>query len=223
MNIKGIRKHKSWMKKTAPILKSNSVLALGLALPFAIVPSFTLKNGVLLSILMVVATIIPVALYRIIGDGLKREFKLPISVIASMVCVSTFIYFTKEQFSTIYESIGVYAILMAVNSLMFYCEEAGKKKTVLQAVLFAFKACLGFAVVVCFISVIREILSARTVWGLPLGLLSIKMDGVAFPFFGFIALGFLSALFGSMERAISRKIISNDLKSGERNKVMHNA
>lgn len=211
------------MKKTAPILKNNSVLALGLALPFAIVPSFTLKNGVLLSVLMVVATIIPVTLSAFIGNRIKREFKIPISVITSMTCVSLFIYFTKERFSTIYESIGVYAILMAVNSLMFYCENTERKASIANKIFFAVKACAGFAVVVCSISLIREILSVRSIWGYPMEVLSIKMDGVAFPFFGFIALGFLSALFGSIERAVSRKIISNDIKNGERNKVTHNA
>ena len=72
----------------------------------------------------------------------------------------------------------------------------------------AVMTCLGFALVCCSVGALREILASQTIWDKPFELYSIKLIGVEMPFFGFIMIGFVSALFRSIDRTALRAIIS---------------
>ena len=207
MKTESLRKHIAWLGKTDPIFKGNPVLYFGICLPFVIVPSMTLKAGVLLSVLMFIATLIPVAIYASIGSRISKEIKFIMSAIISTSLVSLFFFFTKTLFAEFYLIAGVYAMLFGVNGLTSYIEYKNEGKGVAENVLFAFKACVGYSIVVCFISFVRELLALKTIWGYPVDLLPIKLEGIAFPFFGFIMLGFLSAFFRCVERWNRKRLL----------------
>ena len=223
MNIKGLRKHKIRMERTEPIFKGNPVLALGLCLPFAIVPSLTLKNGLLLSALMLISTVIPVTAYSLMGKKIKKEIKVCLSSILSMALVSICIYYTSTSLASFYETIGVYAMLFGVNGLIVYCEIKAEDMSVVESALFSFKACIGFSVVVCFVSLVREFFALRTIFEYPVEIIPIKLDGIAIPFFGFITLGFTSAFFRNFERRMKKRIIIKNMKLNNKNEVNPNA
>ncbi len=207
MKTESLRKHIAWLGKTDPIFKGNPVLYLGICLPFVIVPTMTLKTGVLLSALMFISTIIPVAVYSSIGFRLSREIRFIISTVISTALVSLFFYFTKTVFAEFYLIVGVYAMLFGVNGLTIYCEHKNEGKSVLENISFAFKACIGYSIIVCFVSFIREFLALKTIWGQPIDLFPVKLEGISFPFFGFIMLGFLSAFFRCAERQNRKRLL----------------
>lgn len=223
MKTESVRKHIAWLGKTDPIFKGNPVLYLGVCLPFVIVPSMTLKSGVILSALMFIATIIPVALYSLMGNNISRNIKFIISTIVSTALVSLFFFFTRDVLADFYLIAGVYTMLFGVNGLTAYSQYKCEGKSAAESVLFTFKACVGYSIVVCFISFTREFLALKTIWGQPADFLSIKLDGISFPFFGFIILGFLSAFFRCMERWNRKRLLKKAEKLSEEREERVNA
>ena len=206
MRTKSLRKHRAILEKTEPIFKGNPVLSLGICLPFVVVPSMTLKSGVLLSLFMFIATVIPVALYSSMGRTAK-QYRFVISTIVSTLLVTAFSFATRNMFPDFYLLVGVYVILFGVNGLTTYCQERCEGESVGKNIIFSLKACTGYSLVVCFVSFIREFLALRTIWDHPVELIPFKLTGVAFPFFGFIFLGFLSAFFRTFERWIEKRLL----------------
>ena len=57
MNLQPIRKYRRRLDLTSGIIKNNPVLGMGLALPFVVIASTSLKRGAVMSIIMLFATV----------------------------------------------------------------------------------------------------------------------------------------------------------------------
>lgn len=213
MNLKSIRRYRRRLRAASGILRNNPVLALGLALPLAIVP-VTLKSGVAISAVVLAATLLPAALAAPVGRRFPVWLRAPFFGLLSMLCVLLVRRYLLH-FPVLLGELGVYVPLAAANSMTL--ELLGNLSEKPSAVLRgALSMCLGFALVVCGVSALREIFGNRTIWDLPFGIYPIKISGVALPFFGFILLGFLGALLRSIDRGISRMLLRRQPRAEER-------
>lgn len=192
---------------TSGIFSNNPVLALGLALPFAIVPTTSLKSGAAISLIVTAATALPTLLAPILWRKRPLWLRAVASVMSSMAAVMLASLLLRP-WPLLMDSLGSYISLAAVNTLMFQMAVMEPRKCVSTALLDTLRMCLGFALVVCSVSALREILSSRTIWGVEWSLYPIGIDGVTLPYFGFILLGFLSALFRSLDRWIKRSMLA---------------
>ena len=184
---------------------------MGLALPFVIGPTLSLKSGVTVSLLIVIATLPVVILSTLIPKKTPLEYKMVCYMILSMCCV-TFFGYRLQAYPMMVESLGIYLPLAAVNSLMYESVMKNQEENAKDKIINALKMCLGFALVVCAVSAFREVLGNKTIWGVPFTIYPIKMQGVNLPFFGLIVLGFMGAMFRSIDRLISKILLNRGIR-----------
>ncbi|MEG1849721.1 MAG: Rnf-Nqr domain containing protein, partial [Oscillospiraceae bacterium] len=209
MKLNRTRKYRHRLQKTSGVFKNNPVLAFGLALPFVIVPSLSLKSGVAMSLILLAATV-PTAVASSLADRkIPIWMRAPCCVLLSMGCILAIIGGMHKN-PLVLDSLGVYVPLAAGNTLMLELAVFHPRDNAKAAFFDASKMCLGLALVLCGVSALREILGNRTIWDVEFGLYPIRMSGVMLPFFGFILLGFLGALFRCVDRAILRTTLRHD-------------
>lgn len=213
MNLKPIRRYRRRLKAAWGILEHNPVLALGLALPLAIVP-ITLKSGVAISFVMLAATLPPVAAAALVGRRVPAWLRAPAFGFLSMLCVQL-ARMALLRYPVLLGELGIYVPLAAANTVMLELTAACAKPP-LRALREVLAMCAGFALVVCGVSALREILGNRTIWDLPFALYPIRMSGVTLPFFGFILLGFLGALLRRIDGTIIRILLQRQHDGAER-------
>ncbi len=207
MNLKPIRKYRRRLKKTSGLIKNNPVVALGMALPFVIVPTLNLKSGLLISVFILAATVPAATLAPALHKKLPTPYQVPCYALLAMLGVIAAQLLLRRQ-AVLLDSLGLYIPLAAVNSIMLDLAIVHPRPTPQRGLYDAIVVCLGFALVACGIGAVREVLGSRTIWGVPFGLYPIRMVGVTLPFFGFILLGFLNALCRSVDRGIINGMLS---------------
>ncbi len=210
MNLQPIRKYRRRLDLTSGIIKNNPVLGMGLALPFVVIASTSLKRGAVMSIIMLFATVPTVFAAYFLRKVLPRWLRLPVYCLVSISCIALLMQ-PLGKYPVLLDDLGVYVPLAAVNMMMVELTLSMKKKPLFPAVKEAVFLCIGFALVMCAFSAIREVMSAHTLWDLPLNIPTVSISGAALPCFGFILLGF----FAAFARAVDRSRVRVMLRRGE--------
>lgn len=195
------------MSRTSGLLKNNPVVSLGLTLPFVIVPTLSIKSGLMISAFLAAATIPPALLAPVLNRKLQPIFSLPCYGALSMACV-LLLRFCLSGKALLLEDLGVYVPLAAFNGMMLELALLHPRRKVSAALHDSVMMCLGFLLVAVFISALREFFGSASLWGIPIGA-PIRIRGLVLPFSGFILIGFLSALF----RRVDHLIVGRMLKS----------
>ena len=195
------------MALTRGVFQENPVLAFGLALPIVVVASTSLKNGVALSFAMMLSLIPTCWVACVFGPQLPEMARTPVYAIVTMAAVQLSALFIRYLSPSIFDSMGVYFPILAVNSLMISRTSQYAPKVKPQyAILDGLLQSLGFAVLVLPVSAFRELFGSRSLWGIPVSV-PFASSGVLLPFFGFILVGFLSAFFRYFDRIIKQLLI----------------
>lgn len=176
----------------AKLFAANPVLVTGLILGPVVVCATSLQNAAALSIAFAMI-VIPVLLFAAwVG------VKLPGAVrTASYVAIAALMLIPSEMLISrispiIFDSLGIYLPLMAVNSVVVaysarYTEKHGVGTALMDGVFFS----LGFAISSGILGLVRELLGSGTVWGVAVS--GFKASAFLLPFSGFILLGFMAA------------------------------
>lgn len=184
---------------------------MGIALPFVIVPCYSLKSALVMSVFLFAATV-PCALFSSFMKTKLKTAYLAACCAALAMCFVMMTKFALRGQAVLLDALGLYIPLAAVNSMMLetsvFSPSENWKNALKQSVLM----CLGFALVACLIGAAREILGNQTIWDIPFKLYPIKMVGVKLPFFGFIMIGFITAICRSIDRALVRMMLLGEPK-----------
>lgn len=181
----------------------NVVLAQALGLTPIIAAGVTLKNGVMLTICTAVVMIPLSIVLSLIGNRMAKWLRPAMyAVLASLLLVATSYILNTWISPELYAQLYLYIPLIAVN--MMYSRSVGFASTIqpLETILDAVGSTLGFGLVICIISAIREFAIAGTIWGIPLNT-ELVLPEAAAPFAAFIVLGFMSALLQWSRQSIS--------------------
>lgn len=180
-----------------------------MALPFVIVPSYSLKAAVIMSAFIFAATIPCATLAPVLKPKIKTVYLVPLCSIIAM-CFVMLTRYALSGYAVLLDALGLYIPLVAVNSIMLEISVINTRKTPLKGFCDAVLMCMGFALVACSIGTLREVLGERTIWDIPFGIYPIKLVGVKLPFFGFIMIGFLNALCRGIDRMLVRVMLSSE-------------
>jgi len=206
LNIKRVRKYHRTLNRTTGLIKDNPVVALAMTLPFIIVPAVNLKSSFIISVFIMAATVPCAMIAPLLKDKIKDIYTVPLYSVIAMLAVIALKANLKE-YAVIFEELGIYLWLTAVNSIMIQLSAVNPRKTVFKGFKDAMMMCLGFAAVCCFIGAAREVLGNKTIWDNPFEIYSVRIIGVTLPFFGFIMIGFINAFFRSIDRSITRLLL----------------
>lgn len=186
--------HKKNPRKFTGLFFRNPVLVGGLLLAPAVVAAFSLKNALALSLTLAVVTLPTLAVASVVRKSVQPWLRIPLySLLAAALLVPA--YFVVAPIApTIFDSIGMYFSLMAMNSVLYIrAEKFAVHNTIGAAVFDGLSYCCGFAVAALLIGGIRELLAYNTLWGISVSF-PFKMSGAELPFMGFLLVGMLAAI-----------------------------
>lgn len=186
------------------LLGNNTVLSSLMVISPIIVCGDTVLNAAAIIYAFSCITLLSVLIGSFVPKKLPYAVKITIyAVISSLVYIPVH-YAAREFFPTIIPRIGIYFMLLAVNSLitvqtetLFYRMSRGKMAASLVFCI------LGFDVVILIIGAVRELLSYGTFCGRVVDA-SLLISGLGTPFGGFILLGLFCGLYRWIRAMISR-------------------
>lgn len=184
------------------IFGRNPVLCCGLALPFAVMVTTSLRSSVSISILLACSLIPTVLLASLVGRFLPSWFSPVVYTLFTMVVVVACVPLILPISPEVADSLGIYVPILSVNTILLtlcarYERPADRP---VMALVDAVAYSLGFALAMCLIAFFRELLGAGSLWGVPVPL-PFKAEGVQIAFAGFIAVALFSALVRFLRRA----------------------
>ncbi len=192
----------------------NSVLFYGMALPFVVVACNTVKNGAALSIAMFMATIPAVLISSLFLEKLPLWSRAVFNSMVAMAFVVGSYYVVSPISAEIFDSLGMYLPMMAINTIMLtLCERYTAQKPG-RAVRAAIRYSFGFGAVAMLVSAIREYLGNGTLWGIALPI-PIKLYGLVTSFGGFILLAFLAVISKSIWNRVIARAERREASAGE--------
>lgn len=187
------RKHDRHMRHYEGFIRDNSVLTMGLALPFAISATYSLQAAVCVIIGMVVVTLPVMLLSNILGKIMPSWVRIPIYVLIAIGLLIPTQMLLSAAFPTEMSSLGIYFPIIAVNTLMIHrSEKAGVRRTMPAVLLDAVMNLLGFSVVMLLAATLREAFGNGTLWDGSLGI-GFKLSGLLIPFGGCLVVAFMAA------------------------------
>ncbi len=187
-----------FLRGSKGIFRSNPILSLGLALPFAAVACTSAQTAVGLSVGMLL-TLFPVCLLLpILLKFIPKQhhwLETPILVLLAGLFVLPTRLVVAGLSPALMDSVGVYFSLLCVSSLLFTARELTRQKEDLaQVLLDVLRLWLGVVLVLLLAGSIREILGNGTLWGKPMIFMKVRFPAVMVAGMGFVLLGFLAAL-----------------------------
>ena len=187
---------------TNGLLYKNPVLIGAIGLCPVVAAGITLKNGAALSLLLGAMLLPTCLLFSLVGDKVPMGLRPPMILILSAALYIPAGIFTEKILPDTLSALGIYAPLMTANAIIVSRAKHFSARHVYYAALVDGAGCaLGFAVVICLGSAVREILWRGTLWDMPLGIGG-GISGAQYVFAGFILLGFFSA---AAQAAVRRK------------------
>lgn len=116
------------------------------------VSAFTMGVGIIFIMLM--STLV----MRLIRSFVTECNKYFVTLVITTLFASIFQMFTEAYFLDAYKNIGIYIALCSVNIMLFATAQGGAKKEEKNIVARAFLFSVVFALVVCIVGAVRELL-----------------------------------------------------------------
>lgn len=182
---------------------NNIVLIQALGLCPIIAAGNTLQNGVALTVCTAVV-LIPLSLFiALAGNWLPKWLRPAVYVLlASLLLVGTAYVMEQYVSSELFAKLHLFIPLMAVN--MLYTRSVGFSSIVnpIATVVDALGSTVGFGLVICIISALREMAVQGSLWGVSLGW-ETTLSTTSAPFAAYLLLGFMAALLQFTRQRIS--------------------
>ncbi len=192
MKLQRLRRSNRFFAHTEGLLRRNAVLVCGLGLPFVVMAATSLKSGVALAIGMYFAVVPSTIFMSFIGERIPAYIRIMISAFVSLAFITIAGGIIKNITPEIFDWVGIYLPLMAVNSISIHRHECyAKKNRWYLSLLDGFLFSSGFALVTLVVSLLREFLGSGNIWGV--SVMSFRMSAFGAVFMGFILLAFLAA------------------------------
>ena len=174
-------------------LTNNIVLIQALGLCPIITISTTLQNGVVMAA-CTAAVMLPLSLLMaLLGSRLPKWSRPAVYVVLASLLLVGCSYVVERYVSTeIFAHLHHFIPLIAVNMLYDRTVSFSSIVHPVTTVMDALGSTLGFGLVICFVSALREVVAYGTLWGHSLDT-SVQVPSIATPFAAFILLGFMAA------------------------------
>ncbi len=186
------RKTKLFLKSIDGAVLGNTVLEKGMIIAPVVVMCISVINAVVISIAFALVTFFSVLISTMLPSKMPKSLRYIFhTLIASVVYIPVFFMLNFVFAETVYK-IGIFIPLLVSNSLIVHkYEHKLVKLTTNKYLLYTLNHIVGFILAALVVGSLREIISFGTFAGRPLGIITVK--GFAYPFGGFIVLGFMSA------------------------------
>ncbi len=187
-------------------LPENVVLVQAMGLCPILAVGFNLKNAVALAVCTAVVLLPMNLLLSLFGERLPQWLRPAVYVlITTALLLGTAAVLRQWISADIYASLYLFLPLMAVNTLFTLRPASAHAATAHPLVLLAdsLGTVLGFALVLCIASALREAAMTGHIWGVPLGF-EARFPEAEHPFIGYVLLGFMAAALQWVKQLLRR-------------------
>ncbi len=187
------KKSSKFVKPIKKIVIENPVLVSQLSLGPIIAISQSLKAGVSLSVAFSIIIIPVLTIFGFIPLKLSKSIRIILCSLLSCFFFIPALWFAQTIFPEVNDKVGIFLPLMVINPIISAkSADAAKGYHPFTSMLSGIKTAVGFSLVMCFVSALREILGKGTIWDTPV----LGLEGnvsYLLPFMGFIIVGLLAA------------------------------
>ena len=171
----------------------NPVLVLGLVIGQLAAGVANLQNAAALSVTYFFVVVPTLVFASVFGKKLPGWLKIVVYAVISTVMLLP-AYFICSTFSaTIFDSAGIYPALLAVSTVpVVYSSKIAENQNPVSALVNGICIALGFALTAVFLGAVREFFANGSLWGFRFA--DPLFPAAKLPIWGFIFLGFMSAL-----------------------------
>lgn len=171
----------------------NPLFTVGMSLPIIIGGAVSLKNSVILGSFIVYANILTSIIIIYFLKNKSKSVQRLCSVFIAAIAYIPFCWFMVEYFFDAFDAVGIYLPIVVVSSVVKYkINDKYKDSSGYTKLKKTFGISFRYAVSLCLIGSMREILSAGTIWGKKITNV-IAIPNACYPYFGFILVGLLIA------------------------------
>lgn len=195
------------------VLFRNVVLIQALGICPIIAVSTHLKYGVALTA-CTFAVLLPTSLtMSLIGQRIPFWLRAPLYTLGATALLLGAGWLMDRYIShEMYAALYLYLPLMAVNTLFSFCAGTfSVRNTLLHSMVDVCASSVGFGLVICTVSLLREVLAFGTVWDIAV-LAEPPATQAAAPFAGFLLLGLMGAL---LQKLTKRFTVDRKTEGGE--------
>ena len=176
------------------ILFKNPVLYSALGLCPVVAAGLTLHDGLALSLLLACLLIPTCLIASIFGTRIPAAARPPVYLLLSAACYFPASTIVESVFPKTLLNVGVFAPLMVINAIILRrADTFAAKHIVFAAVIDSIACSIGFGLVMCISSGLREILTLGTLSGYHIFFRRLAVPSVVLPCIGFVLLGFFAA------------------------------
>ena len=181
----------------------NIVLVQAIGLCPIIAAGVTLQNGVALTA-CTAAVLLPLSMIMpLLGNRLPKWLRPVVYVMLAALLLVGVAYLLETYISPeLYARLYAFIPIIAVNMLHAHSSSMSQTMHPLETLFESLGSILGFGVVICAMSAMREIAVSSTLWGKPVGT-GYTLPEVAAPFSAFLLLGFMSSLLQWVRHRVS--------------------
>ena len=205
---KDLTTHQFW-KLTGIFMDSfllrNIVLVQAIGLCPIVAVGVTLPYGVALTV-CTAAVLIPCSLcISLLRERIPDWLRAPVYTVgASLLLLGAGWLINRYISHEIYAALYLFLPLMAVNTIFTYRTGGfSTNNRPAAALVDALGSSLGFGIVICAVSALRELASYGTLWNIPMNL-PYTLPEAAMPYAAFIMLGFMAACLQWLKSAVRR-------------------
>ena len=187
-------------------LPQNVVLVQALGLCPILAMGINLRYGVALSVCTVVTLVLSDLLFALLSKHIATRLQPIVYVLLSSLLLFGTSVSLRFISTEIYAHLYLFLPLMAVNTLYTYRSAIAPsvaRSTLLVTLADSVGTALGFSLVLCVASALREMAINGTLWNIPLGY-EARFPEAAHPFIGFILLGFMAATLQWIKKLLHR-------------------
>lgn len=188
--------HTFWSVLWDAFLPHNVVLVQALGLCPILAMGINLRYGVTLSVCVVVTLVLTDLLFFLFAHRIAARLQpLVYVLIASLFLLGAATVLCLYISVEIYAHLYLFLPLMAVNTLYVYraaLHGTANRRRLSVVLADSLGSALGFSLVLCVASALREMAIYGTLWQIPLGYTA-RFPEAAHPFIGFVLLGFMAA------------------------------
>ncbi len=187
-------------------LPQNIVLVQALGLCPILAMGINLRYGVALSACTIVTLVLSDLLFTLVANHIATRLQPIVYVLLSSALLFGAAVGLRFISAEIYAHLYLFLPLMAVNTLYTYrtvIAPAAVRLSLLETLADSIGSALGFSLVLCITSALREMAINGSLWNIPLGY-DARFPEAAHPFVGFVLLGFMAAALQWVKQLLQR-------------------
>ncbi|HPD13233.1 MAG TPA: electron transport complex subunit RsxE [Bacilli bacterium] len=150
------------------LIKENPVFVFVLGICSTLAVTTSLESGIGMSLAVIFVLFFSNVVISLIKNIIPNDIRIPVFIIVITTFVSVVELIMQAYLPDLYDQLGVFVALIAVNCIILGRAEAfASKNNVLSSAIDALGMGLGYTIAICLASIVREVLGTGliTIWG----------------------------------------------------------